>query len=97
MAYTIKDGRFAHQFNSLGEALRAMRGMPKGSRLYNHDNKEIHRWQRLLRLALYRLHYNWRHEQESQPKWFVINVLTNRVVDTSDSEEEARTKYKGIR
>jgi hypothetical protein len=45
----------------------------------------------------YRLHFNWRHEQEDQPKWFVINVLTNRVVDTTDSEEEARNKYKGIR
>lgn len=45
----------------------------------------------------YRLHYNWRYEQEDQPRWFVINVLTNRVVDTLDSEDEARNKYKGIR
>jgi hypothetical protein len=54
MRYTIKDGRFAHSFNTLGEALRAMRGMPRGSRLYNHEaNKEIHKWQSLLRLELY--------------------------------------------
>ena len=45
----------------------------------------------------YRLHFNWRHETEDQKRWFVINVLSNRVVDALDTEAEAREKYKGIR
>jgi hypothetical protein len=42
----------------------------------------------------YRLHFNYRHKEEDQARWFVVHVQSNTVVETGDDAQVLQIKYR---
>ena len=42
----------------------------------------------------HRLFFNYRHKEEDQARWFVINIQSNTVVETGDDAQVLQIKYR---